>query len=89
MSAVERGSLDIYEITWVSGYSERLEAHQVSYPGNLPGLFGEPPREPRIQFHGEFDGSWRLVLSARMADVVTVRNVSRTSPDLMLGGDDA
>lgn len=76
----ERGPLREYEITWLSGHVETIEAHQVSWSGG-PSIFGNPftseaasPR--RIQFMGEFDGQWTLVLQAQEDDIRTVRDVT-------------
>ena len=76
----ERGPLETYEIAWRSGHVECIQAHQVSYQGGGFDLFATPgERKPsRVQFHGEFDGHWRLVLSLLEDDVRTIRNVGRT-----------
>ena len=71
----ERGPIQTYEVTWINGHTEHVEAHQVSFPGSFT-MFGEQPRDPRIAFHGEIDGHWRLVLTCREADVRTVRNIT-------------
>lgn len=71
----DRGQRDTFEVVWKSGHVERIEAHQVSYQGG--GLFGGSEPE-RMQFHGEFDGRWSLVLSVLTEDIQTVRNVTLT-----------
>ena len=86
MTAIERpdrGELDDFEVVWKSGHVDRLKAHQVSQPGTFGGMFGEPPREPRVEFHGEFDGRWRLVLSVPLSELSTIRNVSLTEPEVL------
>lgn len=79
MSSKDRGPLNRFEIAWKSGHVETIDAHQVSYQGG--GLFTEAGPE-RMQFHGEFDGRWMLVLSALTDDLRTVRNVTLTEPDV-------
>lgn len=79
MADFDRGPATIYEIIWKSGHVDRIEAHQVLHPNRMGSLFGSPntPPEPeRVDFHGEFGGRWQLVLSADMADIQTIRNVS-------------
>lgn len=78
----EYGEPDEFEIVWKTGHVERLRAHQVSWPDNavsmLSGVFGDRPSRPsRIQFHGQIDGHWRLLLSALEDDIATVRNVTQ------------
>jgi hypothetical protein len=75
----DRGALETFEITWSSGHVEAIQAHQVTWPGNT---FGESHRPQLIVFHGEFDGQWTLVLSALEADIVRVRNVTRTEESI-------
>jgi hypothetical protein len=72
------GPLQSFEITWTSGHVETIQAHQVSWPGSLPAFFGQAEKTPRIQFHGEIDGRWTLVLSALEADLTRIRNVTQT-----------
>lgn len=81
MMNFDRGPLQTYEIIWTSGYVEQIQAHQVIWPQQdtpLAGMFGpvavdQKIREPRILIHGEIDGHWLLVLSAREADIVSIR----------------
>lgn len=81
----EYGPLDTYEVIWSSGHLEYIQAHQVLMPP-LPGLFGEPDRDPRWTFHGEVDGRWRLLLTAPADDVRSVRNVTHTRDAAEAGG---
>lgn len=70
----ERGPLQEFEVVWRTGHTEIIKAHQVSYLGGS-FLSGEPEV---VQFHGEFDGRWTLVLRALGSDLRTVRNVTQT-----------
>lgn len=80
MSTTDRGPATTYEITWMSGRIERIEAHQVSWPDNASALFGSgPKRDPRIQFHADINGRWTLQLSAVEADIRTIRNLATES----------
>ncbi len=79
----DRGTPQTFELTWQSGHVERIQAHQVSYPDNTAVFLGrELSRPPRIQFHGEFDGHWRLVLSTAEDDLARIRNVTLTETAL-------
>ncbi|WP_063023659.1 hypothetical protein [Nocardia niwae] len=89
----DHGPLDTYEIVWTWGHVERIQAHQVllppddSFPFKLgEGVCGstETVTKPRRgwAFHGEIDGRWRLLLSARAEDIRSVRNVTHTTDDL-------
>jgi len=87
------GPLDTYEIVWTSGHVERIQAHQVLLPpdDSSPfklgkGVYGSTVTKPSRgwAFHGEIDGRWRLLLSARAEDIVSVRNVTHTTD--YLGG---
>lgn len=79
------GAPETFEITWSTGHVERIQAHQVSWPGST---FGAIVRPQLINFHGEFDGAWTLVLSALEADIVRVRNITRTEESIdRFGGD--
>jgi hypothetical protein len=73
----ERGPLQSFELTWSSGHVETIKAHQVSYQGNSP-MFGDPGRKARIDFHGEIDGHWMLILSALEDDLARIRNTTQT-----------
>jgi hypothetical protein len=79
-SATEKydyGPLQTYEITWQSGHVERLQGHQISYTGGaIEALFGRPEKPRRFTIHGEFDGHWRLVITAPEDDVRIIRNVT-------------
>lgn len=92
MDKFDHGPLQTYEITWRSGHIETIQAHQVSTSGGdnsfASAMFGvtvKTDRDPRIQFHGEFDGKWRLVLSALEQDIMTVRLLPATE-QLPTGG---
>lgn len=77
--AIERhdyGPLRTYEITWMNGHIERVQGHQVHHSGNIPLLFGGRPERARFTIHGEFDGRWRMVLTAPEEDVRTIRDVT-------------
>ena len=68
-----------YQIMWKSGAVETIKAHQVSWPNNLRfSMFGasQGGAARTIQFHGEFNGRWQLVLSANEDDMISVRNLS-------------
>ena len=75
------GPLQTYEITWKTGHVEKIQAHQVSWPGNLErmtsmfGIATKTQRDPRVQFHAELNGRWTLLLSAIEDDIRTIRNV--------------
>ena len=71
-----------YEVTWLSGHVETINAHQVSWPGTA--LFGSSPRDPWVRFHADVDGQWRLVLQARETDLRSIRDV--TSAERLTGG---
>ena len=88
----DRGPLQTFEITWMSGHAETIQGHQVSWPHNghaLTDLFGGVDTKAdvarHVHFHGEFDGKWTLVLSAREDDIRTIRNVTAGEP--LPGGD--
>jgi len=85
VSGIDRGPLQSYEITWTTGHVEVIQAHQVTWPD--AALFGPPAENPRIAFHGEFDGRWQLVLSTAEADIARIRNVTVTEPGLLSGGE--
>ncbi len=72
---IEYGPLEKFEILWNNGYGETIEAHQVSYPGNL--TFGS--NSPRhIAFHSKINGRWGLVFQVREDKIISVRNLTRT-----------
>jgi hypothetical protein len=78
------GPLQTFELTWTGGHVERIQAHQVAYPGNAAILFGhEPNAEPVIEFHGDFDGRWRLVLRVHAKEIRIIRNLSVTEPEVL------
>lgn len=78
------GPLQSFEITWTGGHVERIRAHQVTQPGNAAILFGaEPAGESVIEFHGWFDGHWRLVLRVQAKEIRIVRNLSVTEPEVL------
>lgn len=77
MSAVyDHGPLRSYEITWHSGHVETIRAHQVSWPNAMSQMLGEPALPRIIQFHGEIDGQWTLVLHADESEIRTIRDVT-------------
>lgn len=76
MGATDRGPASKYEIVWKSGHIDRIEAHQVSYPNRVSLFTVTAPAPERVEFHGEFDGRWQLVLSAAMSEIDTIRNVT-------------
>lgn len=84
-----RGPLQTFEIIYMAGHVERVQAHQVMMPpSDVGGLFGlsvETKRAGRWTFHGEFDGQWMLVLSVPEDDIRSVRNVTQTADDLAGG----
>jgi hypothetical protein len=89
MPEYERGPLVIFEVTWTSGHVERLQAHQCTFPAG-PSMMHDylgigTKQDEWVKFHGEIDGCWQLILSARVSDIRTVRNISRT--ELLDGGE--
>lgn len=72
----DHGPLVSYEITWVSGHVETIQAHQVTWPGDSRGMFGvvDVKATERARFMGEINGRWVLVLEARVEDIRTIRN---------------
>lgn len=89
MSKYEYGPLRSYEITWMSGHIETIQAHQVSWPSMAVNLFRQlasgDDSDPFIRFHGEVDGRWTLVLQAREREIRTVRDV--TAAERVPGGE--
>jgi hypothetical protein len=74
----DRGPLDTYQIIWQDGRIEEIQAHQVttcrSYTAINDGLEFTPDEEiARVEFHGEFDGRWKLALSAPAKDIRVIR----------------
>lgn len=83
MGDYDHGPLQTYEIAWRTGHVERIDAHQVTFPGSLPAMLAaRPQKNPHIQFHGEIDGKWMLILSALEDDIVRIRNVTQTEPSI-------
>jgi hypothetical protein len=78
----DRGEPSLYEVTWTNGHVDRIKAHQVTQPGGgmelFAASFGLPSQSQRrrVEFHGEFDGRWQLVLSADADDIKTIRNLT-------------
>jgi hypothetical protein len=72
----DRGPMHAYEISWVTGHVETIWAHSVSWPGNSRHLFSsvDVRTAERVAFHAEIDGTWTLILDARVEDVRTIRN---------------
>ncbi|MDG4791893.1 hypothetical protein O7626_39455 [Micromonospora sp. WMMD1102] len=89
----DRGPVQTYEITWMSGHIETVLAHQVSWPNNgmalVPAglMFGAAQESAPsiIRMHAELDGHWTLTLSAREEDIRTIRLV--TQPEPVPGGE--
>ncbi|MGA4989967.1 hypothetical protein [Nonomuraea bangladeshensis] len=82
MSRFDYGPLQTYEVTWKSGHVERIQCHQITFhsreTGIGAGLIGvQVSHDERcVQMHGQFDGHWRLVLSAIEDDIRTIRLVT-------------
>lgn len=62
-----------YEITWSTGYVERIKGHQLTVPG--PRLFGGLG-ETRWMIHGYFAPRWTCVLVADEGLIAMVRDVT-------------
>lgn len=82
MDIPERGPAIEYEVVWKTGHIDRFKAHQVSHTGGFNVFLQGPPKPERIDFHGEFDGRWQLVLSAPVDDISVVRNLSQCGDQL-------
>lgn len=83
MADFDYGPLTTYEITWMSGHIERVQAHQVTRPSkNMLGasLGVETKQNPFLRMHASIDGRWTLQLQAREEDIRTIRNVSADEP---------
>jgi len=88
MSDFDHGPLQTWELTWASGHVERISGHQVTWPQQganpLAEMFGQVRTESStvryVHFHGQIDGQWRLILSAREDDLRTIRNVTDGEP---------
>jgi len=83
MSEIERGPVDRYEITWMTGHIETVLAHQVSFPQNADSfreMFGATTQTTErarfVRMHAEIDGRWCLTLQAREEDIRTIRLVT-------------
>lgn len=78
MEPIDRGPLDQFEVVWRNGHIDHVWAHQVTNTGNLL-LFRDLPnnREPVIEFHGEVNGHWRLMLRAPEHEIYSIRNVTQ------------
>ncbi|GAA4221402.1 hypothetical protein FHR32_005071 [Streptosporangium album] len=82
MSDYDYGPLQTYEVTWTSGHVERVHCHQVSYSGDSGGLDAlgligvKTKNERRVHLHGQINGRWLLVLSARETDIAALRLVT-------------
>lgn len=72
----DRGPLQEYEVTWVSGRVDYLVAHQVTYPGGFNFVTGGHGPE-HICFHAEIDGQWLLILDALYSEIASVRCLSQ------------
>jgi hypothetical protein len=64
---------ETYEITYLNGKKEYVNACQTSWSGK--GFLSEG--KTKIQFHGEPDGDWTLLLSVNEDKLESVRNLSR------------
>jgi hypothetical protein len=76
MSEHDYGPVQTYEVVWQSGHMERIQAHQVIWPGNALSLFGVATKPPRVVMHAVLDGRWTLMLSAPEEDIRSIRNVT-------------
>jgi hypothetical protein len=81
------GPLQRYEVTWMSGHVETVQAHQVTWPQQgvsmargMLGLTTEQNGRSRVQMHAEIDGHWRLTLSALEEDIRTIRLATDDEP---------
>lgn len=79
------GPVDSYEITWMSGHIETVQAHQVTFPHQGLHMFSgggdldtrtDALEVPRIRMHAEIDGRWVMTLAAREEDIRTIRLVT-------------
>jgi hypothetical protein len=69
------GPPDTYEVVWTSGHVERIQAHQVTWP--LDFTFSRhDQRDRHVMLHGEIEGRWKLVLSAPVEQIHSVRLVA-------------
>jgi len=78
----DRGPVQTYEVVWRSGHVERVQAHQVSWPGQGARALGWAPSDKpqQICFHAEIDGHWLPTLIADEADIQTVRLITEDEP---------
>lgn len=86
MSDYDYGPLQSWEITWKSGHIETVQGHQVLFDsaklsasalfGGVLGTTTGTDLPPRFHIHGQFDGRWRLVLSALESELVSIRDVT-------------
>lgn len=77
MEKYDHGPLRTYQITWRSGHVETVQGHQVTHTGGAYDLFNHGPARPaRFTIHGDFEGHWRMVLTALEDDVVSIRDVT-------------
>jgi hypothetical protein len=82
-----RGPLQSYEITWMSGHVETIQAHQVDLPQRSAflahdalGVTAATDDRSRVEVHAEIDGRWLLVLFAPEKDIRTIRLVTGGEP---------
>ena len=91
MSGYDYGPLRTYEIRWRHGYVETVQGHQVLFDSHrFAGMFGDRPDyglPPRFTVHGQFNGRWRLVISAPEADLLSVRDVTDALTELLVADD--
>lgn len=95
MTDFDYGPLQTYEITWKTGHTECIQAHQISWPNNMQnalealGVKTKTQRDPRVVFHADLDGRWTLMLSALLEDIRTIRNVLTEDVNSALWGTEA
>ena len=70
-SRSDRGPLIQWRVEWVTGLIDVIEAHQVT----MPLTFSD---DGFIQFHGEIDGRWGLVLAVVPSRVKAISRVGKS-----------
>lgn len=71
--------IDKYEIVWNDGYTEVIDAAQVSWPKNYERLMGSDVTN-KIHFHSYVSDVWTLILAANEEDLRSVRNLTYWTP---------
>lgn len=56
--------LDTYEVTWVNGHTEFVQADVIRRPNPI-----------QVEFLRNFDGNYKLMLAVHILDLRTIRNV--------------